>query len=285
MMAAWSRSALVLSMGAVLWGQKPASESVRQAELAFAKQGAEQGIRKAFLVWLKPDAKVFTPQAKTAQAVYGPEPGDPGYLQWHPEANGVATSGDLAWSTGPWAYSVKPGEAPIAHGHFLSMWQKQPDGAWRVLADIGVPHAAPDPPIPLMAPVAAMPRTVPAASSGDALDALRQAETRLAAAWFKSGGMALKPFLGREAQVYRPRHLPMRAGEELEKVLVSELPGATWQPEVVQIAASGDLGWTCGETATDTQGRMASFLRIWVREAGTWVVRFDVRLPHPPPTK
>ena len=95
----------------------------------------------------------------------------------------------------------------------------------------------------------------------------------------------MKPFLGREAQVYRPRHLPLRAGEELEKLLASELPSAIGEPEVIQMAASGDLGWTCGETPVDAQGRRASFLRVWVREAGAWVVRFEVRLPHPPPTK
>ncbi len=285
MSATLSCTALVLALGPVLWGQAPASEAVRQAELAFAKQGSEQGIRKAFLAWLTPDAKVFTPQARTALSVYGPEPGDQGWLQWYPEANGVAASGDLAWSMGPWAYAVKRGDAPIVHGHFLSMWQKQPDGVWRVLADIGVPHTAPEAPLPAMAPVKALPTAPPVVSPDRARDSLRQAEARLAAAWFTSGGVALKPFLSREAQVYRPRHLPLSAGEELEKLLASELPSAIGQPEVVQVAASGDLGWTCGETSEKAQGRRASFLRVWVREAGAWVVRFEVRLPHPPPTK
>lgn len=283
MSAAWSCTVLVLSLGTGLWGHMPASEAVRQAELAFAKQGSEQGIRRAFLAWLKPGAKVFTPQAKTALAVYGPEPGDSGWLQWYPEANGMASSGDLAWSMGPWTYAVKRGDAPIVHGHFLSMWQKQPGGAWRVVADIGVPHAVPEAPIPVMASVTAMPIAPPAVPPDRALDSLRQAEARLTAAWSQSGGVALKPFLGREAQVYRPRHLPLRAEEELEKLLLLELPCAHAQPDVVQVAGSGDLGWTCGETPADAQGRRASFLRVWVREGETWLVRFDVRLPHPPP--
>lgn len=268
---------------AVAAAQTTPSEVVRQAELAFARQGAEQGIRAAFLAWLLPEARVFRPAAATAQAMYGPEPGDPGHLIWHPEANGAAASGELAWSTGPWTYAAARGEAPVAQGHFLSLWRKQPDGAWRVIADIGVPHAAPGTPIPVMPLVAPVPRKDAAPRTPGAAGSLRQAEAALAQAWRRSGSSVLSRHLGEEARVLRPRHQPLAPGPALDALLAAEGAGEAGEPQALEVAASGDLGWTWGETRPDAQGRRASFLRIWERDGGGWKVRFDVRLPHPAP--
>jgi hypothetical protein len=74
-------------------------------------------------------------------------------------------------------------------------------------------------------------------------------------------------------------------GEEARKALEKEPPGIAGGPAQLQVAASGDLAWTCGETGPDAGGAATSFLRIWIQEAGDWKVLFDVRLPIPPRTK
>lgn len=273
-----------LVAGMSLAAQGPAIEPVLQAELAFARLADDKGIRPAFRTWLTEDARTFTPRMTTAKAQYGPEPGDPGHLAWYPEAMGIALSGELAWSFGPWTYAPKKGEAVIVQGHFLSLWRRQSTGLWKVEADIGVPHRAPDRPIEPFAPwdvPSGIRKPVPKAS--DLTPVLRQKEADLSAAWAQRGGLALLPELAREARVLRPRAFPLQAAADIRKALEADLPGGTWELDRIQVASSGDLAWTCGESGPAIAS--ASFLRIWILESGAWKVLFDVRLPHPPSPK
>jgi ketosteroid isomerase-like protein len=277
---------LVLLAVLSLKAQSPAVEPVLQAELAFARLAAQKGIRTAFLTWLVSDAKVFSPRLISAKEQYGPEPGDPGHLEWYPEAMGICASGDLAWSLGPWTYAPKKGEAVLVHGHFLSVWRKQPDGRWKVVADIGVPHGAPERPIEPFAVWDAAPRARKALPKmPDATPALLEKEAQLAAAWAEKGGLVLLTEIAKEGRVLRRGRPPVQNAADLQAALAADPPGPKWEPALVQVASSGDLGWTCGETGPDVEGVSASFLRIWTHEAGGWKVLFDVRLPHPTTTR
>ncbi len=275
-----------LAASVSLRAQAPSLEPVLRAELAFARLADQKGIRPAFLAWLSEDAKVFIPRMKGGKDHYGTEPGDPGHLVWYPEAMGIAASGDLAWSLGPWTYAPKKGDPVLVHGHFLSLWRHQANGTWRVVADIGVPHGAPkqscEPFAVWDAPSAAR-KPVPMVP--DASPLLRQKEADLSVAWAAKGGAALLPELARGARILRPGAFPMQGEAEIQKALEADRPGPRWEPARIQAAASGDLGWTCGEAGPDDQGRAASFLRVWTLQAGTWKVLFDVKLPHPIPTR
>lgn len=266
--------------------QSPTLEPVLRAELAFASLAEDKGIRRAFLTWLTEDAVVFSPRMTPRNDQYGPEPGDAGHLAWYPEAMGIAASADLAWSLGPWTYSAKKGGPVLVHGHFLSVWRKQAGGGWKVVADIGVPHAAPDrPEEPFAAWDVTPSKRIPPPKGPDATLTLRQKETGLAAAWAEKGGLALLPALAAGARVLRPRRMPLREPASIREALEADPPGPRWEPARVQVAGSGDLAWTCGESSPDGRGAASSFLRIWTLEAGAWKVLFDVRLPHPAPPR
>lgn len=280
-MSRFARVLLWFPVVGVQWlmAQSPAMEPVLRAELAFAAQADQKGIRSAFLTWLTPEAKVFTPRMTTAAAQYGKEPGDPGHLAWYPEAMGISASGDLAWSLGPWTYAVKKGEAVLVHGHFLSMWHKQATGHWRVVADIGVPHAAPAKVIEPFAPWEAPSARKPRANVPDATPVLRQLEAALSLAWAGQGGVALLPHLAKGARVLRRGSLPLQQEGDIRKALEGDRSGQGWTPGLIQVASSGDLAWTCGEADADATGASASFLRVWILESGAWKILFDVRLP------
>jgi len=272
-------------LASTAWAQRPSLQPVLREELAFARLADQKGIRTAFLSYLKPDAAVFTPRMVTAKRQYEPEPGDAGHLAWYPEAMGISTAGDLAWSLGPWTYAVKKGGPVLVNGHFLSIWRLQSNGHWWVEADIGVPHAAPEQAIKPFAPWE-MPVAAPVHHPLEAAQtSLRQCEADLSTAWSLKGGQALLPHLAKDARVLRPKAAPIAQEAALRQVLAADRPGATWTPVQVQVAASGDLGWTCGETGPDDQGVSASFLRVWTRDADAWKVMFDVKLPHPAPSK
>jgi ketosteroid isomerase-like protein len=50
----------------------------------------------------------------------------------------VARSGDLAWEHGTYAFATtdKKGKTTTEKGKCVTGWKKQPDGAWKVVADI-----------------------------------------------------------------------------------------------------------------------------------------------------
>jgi uncharacterized protein (TIGR02246 family) len=49
--------------------------------------------------------------------------------------------GDTAYETGLWSYTFQPkgkAEQRIG-GHYVTVWKRQSDGGWKILADMGVP--------------------------------------------------------------------------------------------------------------------------------------------------
>lgn len=67
------------------------------------------------------------------------EPGNS--LQWEPESAQMAASGDLGFTVGRYrVHSSNPaGESSEASGHYVTIWEKQPDQEWKVVVDIGNP--------------------------------------------------------------------------------------------------------------------------------------------------
>jgi len=108
------------------------------ADRAFLADTEERGL-EGWLAWFAADATILRtdgapvrgPAALRAhyRSLSGfPPPG----FRWEPESAGLAGSEDLGWTAG--TYSI--GDQENA-GRYLTVWSKQPDGAWRVLTDLG----------------------------------------------------------------------------------------------------------------------------------------------------
>jgi ketosteroid isomerase-like protein len=48
---------------------------------------------------------------------------------------------DNAYETGIWSYTFQPKgqREQHIHGHYVTVWQRQRDGGWKILADMGIP--------------------------------------------------------------------------------------------------------------------------------------------------
>ena len=57
---------------------------------------------------------------------------------WNTDKVEVSRAGDIAYSfgTNEITYTDTNGKAITIHGKFLSVWKKQPDGKWKVVADM-----------------------------------------------------------------------------------------------------------------------------------------------------
>ena len=249
---------------AVCAAQSPAD--VANAELAFAKLASEKGISASFLANFADGSHILNPEPTDARAHYAAEK-DPAFLSWRPTWVGLSASGDLAYSTGPWEYRVTKDAAPLAQGHFLSLWAKQADGTWKVAFDCGVPHAA-------HAEPAAWGSFLPSAPppSGDGAAALKAADQGL------SDGRSLAQSLAFGATVYRRKALPLEGRAAVMDALADE-PARKFEPQGAVASKAQDLGYTWG-VATAGADRV-SYLHVWVRPGGTWKLLYDLELPMP----
>jgi ketosteroid isomerase-like protein len=66
-------------------------------------------------------------------------------LTWEPKSGEVQPSGRVGYTSGRWTIRGKSpkGEAVERHGSYLTVWEKQKDGTWKVIADGGSPDPAP----------------------------------------------------------------------------------------------------------------------------------------------
>lgn len=67
------------------------------------------------------------------------------HLEWAPVAAEVARSGELGYTWGFYEVRAREpgGRTVTGYGKYTTLWQKQPDGAWKVILDIGNPGPPP----------------------------------------------------------------------------------------------------------------------------------------------
>ena len=114
----------------------PVAQIVAQTERAFSARCAEIGIRDSFLEYFGTDAIRFTPEPRLARPDLEQEQCSTKVrLTWEPKIVRVASTGQLAVSTGPYVLQTATNKS---YGYYLSVWKQQTDGGWKVVADIGV---------------------------------------------------------------------------------------------------------------------------------------------------
>jgi ketosteroid isomerase-like protein len=66
-------------------------------------------------------------------------------LRWQPIKAELARSGELGYTYGRYQLTATDaeGQSVTRYGKYVTIWKKQPDGAWRVVVDIG--NASPPP--------------------------------------------------------------------------------------------------------------------------------------------
>ena len=67
----------------------------------------------------------------------------PGTFQWSTSKVEISNSGDLAYETGRFVLKTvdKNGQPTTTNGKYVCVWKKQPDGKWKVVADIDNPDS------------------------------------------------------------------------------------------------------------------------------------------------
>lgn len=299
----------VPATGAAGAGAGSALDQVVAAERTFARTSTERGIQAAFLAHMADDGVVFRERVTSAKLYYATTPA-PGLLTWAPAWGAASAAGDLGFTTGPFTHRRAADDTLAAHGQYASVWARQPDGGWKVLADIGAPGPATAGEPAFVARAlggpapAAMAGVRPggagsSARGGPSVAAIMEgmramllvAERGLAAVGAAEGPAgALPGFAVADVRALWPGVAPVVGRDSVRAMLerrAAARPGLAWrwQTTEARVARSGDLGVTWGtyEARRPDGGpaELGTYLRIWGREDGGWRVLVDALNPQP----
>jgi hypothetical protein len=244
-----------------------AAEIVAQTERAFSSRCAEVGIRDAFLEYFSTDAIHFEPGPRLARPDLEHEPSSvTPRLTWEPKVIRVASSGELAVSTGPYILQSKTGKHSF--GYFLSIWKRQTDRKWKVDADIGVPA-------PQSVDLPEDFQVYGASSASESLESSKLLAYERAQFGRSVDRATIYQSLILPQTVFERADLPLMAGESSYRSLLAALQ--TKRMDLSQSGGdlSGNLGFTYG-TEADQHSPAVSYLRVWIWCPPEWRLLFDV---------
>ncbi len=248
-------------------------------ERSFAGIASRHGVREAFLAYLAEDAVVFRPTPVPARPLYAALPPDgEELLSWEPVTAVVAASGELGYTTGPWSYWERAGTGEAtAFGQFLSVWQRNAAGQWRLVADTGISHPEPTAPETWGPPAESAAVLVAAGEPAS----VERAEGAYCAALAGEGIAAFARLADPGVRLLRDGHQPARDREAALAVLGAAPAPSGCETTGSRTAASADLAATWGVGSLADDGRYA-FLRVWQRRADEpWRLTVDLATTLP----
>ena len=266
----------------------PNAQGLVGAERAFALLARETNTRAAFLAYLTDESITFGQGLHKGKARELASPANDNLLEWAPAFVDVAASGDFGYDLGPWQYRAhRTDPAPIAWGTFVTIWKKQPDGAWRVALDLGTSHHPSAEALADVVPATSTfkPAKVDAARAANPRADLLDAERALISRCAEIGPDAFPATLSTEARLYRPGMSPALSPGAIKIFIETPCDGVCPIYELIdgETASSGDLGYVYGWVTTTataagkTETKRSNYLRIWKREDGrSWRVVVDV---------
>jgi ketosteroid isomerase-like protein len=282
-------------------------DSLVAAERAFSALSVERGMKTAFLTNLAEDAVVFRPAPTSGMEVWRTRSNPAATLEWAPDYAEISGAGDLGVTSGPWEWRPAPERhQPTAHGHFISVWRRTEDGAWRVAADIGVSHGKPSAGLDAVelvrGPAHAKPEPLPRDLGGiyggpsyrgsgfgmgfaggpgyvpiadrlmaAAITDMMTAERSLVFVTRSHGaGQAYAEDAAADVRVYRNETLPMVGMGAAHGVLARRAQRVEIAPNRHGMSASRDLGYSYGllisRAAAGAKPDTVSYLHVWRRD-------------------
>src|SRR5262249_11120174 len=154
---------------------------------------------------------------------------------WEPAFADIASTADLGYTTGPWELQRTPEEQPTAFGHYVTVWRRQADGAWKIAVDIGISHPRNQKPTAVESPRL---RTnteavVPNKEQQRARKSLLDAEKK-----FPRDTKAYLKRLAPDARVYRNESVPLVGRISIERAFANMKNPFTWQVMDANVAGS-----------------------------------------------
>jgi ketosteroid isomerase-like protein len=277
---------IIVCFAVVAQGQSPLQEMVK-TEQAFSKMAEEKNTHDAFLAFIADDGLLFRPGAVNGKKWLLEHPAPPPkddkkpLLAWQPSNAGMAASGDLGFTTGPWeAKADIKDEKPQGYGHFATVWKKQPDGSWKFVVDLGISHPQSGGPQTLWTPADTNKKeTFKPVAAASAIKSLLVRDQAYEVAAMRQGlSKAFVEYASPDVRLYRANNLPFIGREASSAALAKTTGQIKWSPIGGDVSQAGDLGYTHG--TYEAANERGSYVRIWKKENGQWRIVMDVTNQH-----
>jgi ketosteroid isomerase-like protein len=249
-------------------------------ENAFARTAAEKNTRSAFLEFLADDSIVFAPQRSNGKQVWLGRKDSPALLSWYPVFADISGNGLIGYTTGPWEFRPKgKDDLPAAFGHYMTIWQKQTDGNFKAVLDIGVDHPGASTSGAKLITVAARNRmsTSVATNAGDA-----------AASFFETitdQGVikAYKEFAADDIRLMRSSKAPF-VGKKAALKELSQSKNVLSISKRIAFYGTDDIAYCTNTYTLAKDGQKVesgNFVQIWKYRDGRWAIVMDVFVADP----
>ena len=259
------------------------AQKIYDTERAFEKMVAEKGIKDGFIEFMSPLGVLFRPEAVNGRESWRARPASPAALTWNPIKIEVSSNGALGYSIGNSIYRPKGKDDTDAfHGHYLSIWTRQPNGDYRAALDTGVNHEKPavaEPDWKSGPPSSAEANEKRLFAGDSSIGFYRLAENRGLA-------KAYKTYAADDIYLFRQEKQPIVGRSDAVNYLEKEKGGIKFVKRRSFVEA-GDLAYVYSNyTLTDKDGlekEKGSFVQVWKLRNGRWQIAADVFIPIPPP--
>lgn len=276
---------LIFSGVYALAAQMPADvQKIIETEKAFAKTAEATNTKAAFLEYLADDGIIFNPGPVNGKELWNKRPVPVSKLLWSPEYADISSNGAFGYTTGPWEFRPKGMEdSPVAFGHFVTIWQRQPNGNYRAVLDVGISHEKADLKIECKFPIDAgkepNEKRISAADSSTTFfetaekQGLIKAYKALAAEDIRLYREGKTPFIGKQAALDQFKKNKSKIKFAKRSVFVS----------------AADMAYISNSyTLFDESGKQienGNFLQIWKLRKAKWQIVMDLFSPLPPDQK
>lgn len=257
------------------FGQNALDEMIA-AEKSFAAYAVANNTVDAFLKFMDTSAVMFrNGEPYKAYNDWAKREKRPGILNWWPRYAETANSGDWGYTCGYWTFQpASINDTFAGTGYFFTVWQKNKEGEWKFILDVGTDSSRID--------LSKELTTFNAVRTGAAEQSLREAEEAYHLAFKKKEGQANGNFMlpttivnsnwGGLLQRKDELHLPKDIDSWGIYDFTSQGSG---------IAPSGDLGYTYGSVTHSYAIKKETYLRIWRHSPTGWKIVVQMIRPVP----
>jgi ketosteroid isomerase-like protein len=249
-------------------------ENLVRTEKLFAEFTAEKGMKQGFLEFLANDGIIFQPTATNGKEVWKAKPDSPALLAWNPTFADISSDGKLGYTTGDWEFRPKgKDDKPTAFGQYVTLWQKQTDGKFKAILDIGISHDKPQ-------NVAAdwfSPKETTQPEPTKFFTFLEQSRVFDRSNPATIYNKLYKNNLADDVRILREGKLPIMGKKLADKELKNAAKELSLQPKFTFDIKN--LAYTYGKYETDKE--KGSFVEIWKCRNGKWQIVLDIYAPIP----
>lgn len=250
-----------------------------ETEKSFALLAANSGTKTAFLNYIADDGLLFLPEKVNGKAYWNARDQSKGLLSWAPNYADVTSNGLIGYTTGNWEFRSKgKDDTPAAFGEFVTVWQRNPDGKYKFIADIGIEHGKPS-----QFSTSVLPPIYPATKNEKNSSAADTANRFFEIAGVSGLSKAYETYAAKEVRFFREGEFPMTGKGKLVSFVKKGKSRTTLAKRTV-FFGSDDIAYvtnTYSIARDNSTVEKGNYLQIWKLIDGRWQIVIDIFKPIP----